>query len=1206
MAGSSGDRSSILSLPNILLVVLMATGFAVYRQPLRAPRADTGAAPDERSASDDIAMQFNKHNSAEVPLWQDPFSAVGRFERSRIVSSARDSNVMQTSARPWENLWAPSALSDSKRRVMMVMTPFEKTQEAVEYRLRSRQAVIGALRSEGFTPVHPGIVFHVVLPLSELSLKPWETNRSTPESAPASKAAISPPRPAAQNASWQSSTQQVEVRHVSQDMLLQPHESPGRSEDVVVLPYEWYLQDEVRQRAGYSSALQHVLVVWLPEGKFGNENLAALERIMGGIQSGLPIASSEDLRNSPAPEAAPPAPFEPAPAPTAEAAAAAATSGPAELFAVSTAVAHQRAIQDNSGEASFALIGPTSSTTLSAMYKEAADPHTEGNRFTHGPQLSIYVTTPSTETFFTTSLEDAQQCSSLGALDESFAETLRQKTNLRRFFRVCETDDVVAGGLVRELQSRGLNIIPTSADWKISQANHDEELLDNVALICEHETLFGRAFAQTFSASLWHHAESDEQSYRERDGLWRQSHGSLPPNLHVYFYPRGIKDQAAQQLNDTNASNSSAPSTTISPQMPERPEGLSQLDYIRRLANSLSLEYRRAGRYRLRAIGIVGTDVYDKMLLLQALRAEFPDMLFFTTDLDARLLHYTNFHFTRNLIVGSTYGLTLRDRYQRTSGIAAFRDSGQTAAYVACRLAISADHSNGRSASTVNPDELGVILPEQVHKSIREPLMFEVGREVAVTLSPLVQDADSLHPAPFRPIDASNWFFTLTAVALFMAMVVYVFTPARNRLSGIAYAAFQPFGWRPANDPLHQADPRPVWHQSLRDKRRRLLWVASGISVVIGLALVVAIYHSHYGGGEPFAIMAGYSTWPSIIINQLALILTLFFLVESWYTIRYTECRLDHDFHLGGQRVAARAGFLLPLSVWWPGLQDGRIQVDSLWEQCKSLGSLSNRFARVGIMFMILSAFWATMYLLYGDSNDPLRGNVNLFWGRVMSNCSLALLAWLTLFVVDATTLVLVFVRNLAGHESAYNPATLNRLWSLHFVENTTPTTPPTPPPAVPAEKLQRIVPFADITVIGELTNSVYQIILFPFIALTLMILARSGFFDNFAWSKVMLTVYGMLFGYAIWCAIVLQRTSEQTRQRAIETLHQKLDAVRVGEPSQEKNLAPLYDAVIRQTQNVSHGAFMALVDNPLLRAVLLPTGGTTLLALLQYLSSGG
>lgn len=221
-----------------------------------------------------------------------------------------------------------------------------------------------------------------------------------------------------------------------------------------------------------------------------------------------------------------------------------------------------------------------------------------------------------------------------------------------------------------------------------------------------------------------------------------------------------------------------------------------------------------------------------------------------------------------------------------------------------------------------------------------------------------------------------------------------------------------------------------------------------------------------------------------------------------------------------------------------------------------------------------------------------------------MSNAALALLALLTLIVVDATTLVLMFVRNLASHESVYKPVVLRHLWNVHFVENAEPAG--TRAKAVPDAKLKQVVPFADISIIGELTNSVYQIILYPFIVLTLMILARSGIFDHFAWSKLMLTVYGMLFGYAIWCAIVLQRTAERTRGRAIESLQRKLDAVRLGDSARDKEAAPVYEAAIRQTQNVSHGAFMSFVDNPLLRAVLLPTGGTTLMALLQYLTSAG
>ena len=38
------------------------------------------------------------------------------------------------------------------------------------------------------------------------------------------------------------------------------------------------------------------------------------------------------------------------------------------------------------------------------------------------------------------------------------------------------------------------------------------------------------------------------------------------------------------------------------------------------------------------AVGIFGTDVFDKLLVMEALRPSFPGAVFFTTDLDSRLL----------------------------------------------------------------------------------------------------------------------------------------------------------------------------------------------------------------------------------------------------------------------------------------------------------------------------------------------------------------------------------------------------------------------------------------------------------------------------------------------------------------------------------------------------------------------------------------
>ena len=103
--------------------------------------------------------------------------------------------------------------------------------------------------------------------------------------------------------------------------------------------------------------------------------------------------------------------------------------------------------------------------------------------------------------------------------------------------------------------------------------------------------------------------------------------------------------------------------------------GEAQLDYVRRLAdhiahdlaypeddsggNGSSDEERAELGGRPVAVGILGSDVYDKLLVLEALRDRLPRATFFTTDLDARLSHPDLYRRTRNLIVGSAYGLTV-------------------------------------------------------------------------------------------------------------------------------------------------------------------------------------------------------------------------------------------------------------------------------------------------------------------------------------------------------------------------------------------------------------------------------------------------------------------------------------------------------------------------------------------------------------------
>ena len=77
--------------------------------------------------------------------------------------------------------------------------------------------------------------------------------------------------------------------------------------------------------------------------------------------------------------------------------------------------------------------------------------------------------------------------------------------------------------------------------------------------------------------------------------------------------------------------------------------------------------------------------------MLQALRPLLPNAWFFTTDLDALLLHPTEQKLTRNLLVASSFGLQLRPDIQ--GEIPPFRSSYQTAAFLATRVAIHSDEA---------------------------------------------------------------------------------------------------------------------------------------------------------------------------------------------------------------------------------------------------------------------------------------------------------------------------------------------------------------------------------------------------------------------------------------------------------------------------------------------------------------------------------
>ncbi len=283
---------------------------------------------------------------------------------------------------------------------------------------------------------------------------------------------------------------------------------------------------------------------------------------------------------------------------------------------------------------SIKILGPAGSTTLQTMIAEVA------------------VLGPDEKDPTLLALRDVEMFSWAATADENFLPQVVGENFPVRFHRTIGTDGQLMSALVEELQLRGV------------------KSTDHVALISEWDTIYGRNMPKTFA---------------------RSAVGKIADeNIHRFTYMRGIDGQISKNNGGEKAPEASSQGSKKESRTEgiEKPVGNSQFDYLRRLSRDLKmkdLELRKTGG-SIKAIGVLGSDIYDKLLVLQAIYDLFPGAIFFTTDLDARFLHPDELQWTRNLVIASSYGLRLHPALQKNTP--PFRDSYQTALFFSTLLAL--------------------------------------------------------------------------------------------------------------------------------------------------------------------------------------------------------------------------------------------------------------------------------------------------------------------------------------------------------------------------------------------------------------------------------------------------------------------------------------------------------------------------------------
>lgn len=793
--------------------------------------------------------------------------------------------------------------------------------------------------------------------------------------------------------------------------------------------------------------------------------------------------------------------------------------------------------------------------------------------------------------------------------------------------RTMATDDQVLRSMVIELQLR----LPA-------------DLPRRVVLLAERDSLYAQALVS-------------ELRYRLTDTRSQQYNPRL--QLETRYFFRGLDgattfDSAAERPGASKEKDSSAATSAAV----EWPEARDQLDYLRRLAISLKTSEAEPGAAGgpIGAIGLLASDVHDKLLVLQALHESFPDKVFFTTDLDARYVHPRTLGYTRNLVVASSLPLAFADATVQ-AGAPPFRDVYQSAVFLAAQQAAC---RQGKPCDA---------LIATVAEAIRSPSVYEIGRQQAVPVAGYdhgerVRNQHVVHTGVALPMwlllaggllfwpstpalrSVQHWLtggpprqgdgppvprlstallavLHLAVLAFALGSTVEFAAPGRLGLSGILLltalvtgAALLLLLGRGAMRPLsaNSAAPMPRW----------LAPVVGGL-LVAGAALWVAwpaTSDAPCTECEPAAWLEGVSAWPSHAVHLLALVALVCILDVQW---NRTRERFDKDTRwlgldpaVSNKPVAARFS-----RDWWlqhtifswstphGAAEQATVQIATLWPALAHRAKAMARIARTLIGYVVTIGLMTGLFFALSDGRVPevpVRGPDHRSLVSMTLYAVLALLPMLMVAVADATLLTQRFIHHLDHGRSLYPDATLTRfaaklggpvqsaLWLRRLA-------------AVPWQRSYLVLPqrhtlfdnWIDVQLIGRRTAAVAPLIVGPLVLVALLVVARSRLFDNWA---ITMPVALAICAYLVWLvvlAVMLKRAAEKAREKALRRMQADLLWL-MGAGSDWQPLVEPLKRLIDEVRNNQEGAFAPLFEQPLFKGLMVPLGGIGGAQLFDYL----
>jgi len=1112
----SDERRVFGSLPLVLAAVFITGAVFLSRLPLETSR------PAPPPGSCDRAIEREK---ADARLWQDPLEAALNHERTmHLEGAAFEPNDYRGcpsdhNACGLREQLADPCHADDETHVLMVMIRDQPVAEDHERRLRNRYALVTAMRFSGLTPQDSK---HI-----QYFKAMWCTEGKLEENESTSRAEKLPP------------LDEKCVRDGKKDLLL--------------VPFEWFERDRLYPETAGDAPPERVLILWLAETAFSHRPLARLAQLIDALDLESAVTNGADI----------------------------------------TTPRSCKSRRTNSIKVS--LVGPSYSDTLGAMIDEIQELcPTKTNEKNPNAQpiaqtakdrasgnatewirikpilegLTIY--SPWSTASPALLIPEWKACSSRKDRKED-REDDKEHTQLAlyraipaefeklkiEFIRTIGSDDLLAAEIIRELRRRGIDIIPKRRGGK----GHP------IVLLSELDTFYGKAFPLTLAtmAECINPKTSKIDNwadYARRLNQGRRSNDALvPENLRMYSYLRGIDGVLPGAARPRGQDPNRAESRWKYARSPELPLGRSQIDYIRRLAQ----QYKR-GAQRPKAVGVVGTDVYDKLLLFHALREELGNVVLFTIDLDARMMHRKQFNWTRNVIVASQYGLELGEDYRRDTSLekarlSPFRDNYQTALHFTCRVALGMPFQPSWPSEPVSVPDVDI---ERRINLICQPRLFEIGRECAVDLS--IQNTP-LHPKRARFGDRWPWP-ALGYVAAMGTLLFLCYRLSANFRKIVHTASFCTTRAKLIKWVLK-------WKEI--DNFLKLLIL---LTVLTLIACIVLVVFDHYRpAGEPFSLTTGVSMWPGQAIRLFATILCLYFIIRLRDSFQNDDTSISEEFGFPdkSKRTIQRG----------PNVRtspQANANAQQLWSTCVQRGTLSQRIRRSIVNWISFWVLLTFLLVLLKIPITPYRGRLSWYVHATLGFFGINALILLLFITVDAIQQCLKVINPMIERPTVWSTAKFKdvRVDRQH-------------------RKAGDLADWLDVRFVAQLTERVGKLLYLPAVIMLLMIASRVPYFDNWGFPTLLVLIYGVPGAYIISCAIGLQLAARRARVAALRRLRERLDDARYGSKEDEVRARQI-ERRIEEVKSLRQGAFRPIAENPILHAVLIPSGGVSLLALLPYI----